>query len=1098
MKCWFRFATQILFILGILASRPLHSQQYYFANYSVDDGLPHSQVNFALQADDGYLWLATNMGVARFDGNEFRSFTTKDGLGDNKVRVIFQASRGNLLFGHDNGTLTWWDGTRFENLQINPETRRILCIYRDRNQNVWIGTEGTGVFRFHADNLLPELRKMLGRRFDYSAGLSRDVLGMAQTKSGDYLFITDLGLKRMDARSGRFDFYKPKGLDVVQFSSILVDEKDALWLGTVKEGLYCFKGGQGDFIRYDTVSRKLRSNFVTCLRLNESGGVIAGTWGGGLSIISDVNTMILTEENGLAEDKIRCILEDTEGNIWAGTNQNGISCFRGARFEVYFRSRGGTNTQINAIFGDAKGDMWFGANNRVMRMTEPGRKVQTIELGYVGRDAEVTSIIEDKKGRIWISTWGSGVFFRERDQSEINRFTGRIPANSDITFNENFVYAMHSDRQGRIWFSMLQGLAVYNPVENSVKTYTRRDGLPENSITDIQEDSLGRLWIGTSGRGLCILDKGHFTPVRTTDIRINPSISSLSMDANGKIWIATEGGGIYSFDGRKYTSYTVSDGIPSNYVSFIEADRLGSVWLGTHKGICQFDPIRKTALVYDKTDKHARVEARPNAVYLDREDFIWAGTINGVLRINTRKARHNTRESITHLTAVKIFEDTLRQEGVRLHFRQNYLSFYFKGLCFSDPEKVRYQYKLEGADQNWQTVSQDFAIYNNLDPGRYVFMVRSCNDQGLWNKTPVTFRFEITPPFWMTWWFYTACALILVASVFLFVKFRERNLRNEKKHLEQVVETRTKEIVRQKEEIESQRDELQEVSEIIEQKNRSITDSIRYARRIQMATLPYHDVIFRSLTDAFILFRPKDIVSGDFYAFARKESKIIFAVADCTGHGVPGAFMSMIGTNLFNQVINEKGITEPAEILNQLDIGVERALKQEETDNHDGMDIVICSLDFNSGTFEYAGANRPLWILHRRTLDLIYPDGPSPRSEFFGENMLIIKPDKVPIGGFHLSVRNKFTNHRFAFEPGDCLFMFSDGYADQFGGEAGKKLLSKRFREYLISIKDKPMMVQEKLLDTYFEEWKGSREQVDDVLVVGVRHPGALPETSSV
>jgi serine phosphatase RsbU (regulator of sigma subunit) len=248
-------------------------------------------------------------------------------------------------------------------------------------------------------------------------------------------------------------------------------------------------------------------------------------------------------------------------------------------------------------------------------------------------------------------------------------------------------------------------------------------------------------------------------------------------------------------------------------------------------------------------------------------------------------------------------------------------------------------------------------------------------------------------------------------------------------------------------------------------------------------------VIFRNLPEAFILYKPKDIVSGDFYAFAKRGSKIILAVADCTGHGVPGAFMSMIGTNLFNQVINEKGITQPAEILNQLDIGIERALKQDETDNHDGMDIVICSMDFSSGIFEYAGANRPLWIMHRSPLETLYPEGPGDRNDLYGGHMCLIRPDKVPIGGFHLSARNIFTNHRIVFQPGDSLYLFTDGFADQFGGELGKKLLSKRFRDYLISIRDEPMDQQEKLLDNFFEKWKGSREQVDDVLVVGIRYP---------
>jgi ligand-binding sensor domain-containing protein len=825
IRCLYLFA--ILCAGGF--SLRLEAQQYYFANYSVDDGLPHSQVNHVLQADDGYLWIATNMGVSRFDGHEFRSYSAKDGMGDNKVRVIFQPSPGSLLFGHENGTLSWWDGKRFEVLQLRPETRRILCIYKDLSDDVWIGTEGAGVFRLKGEDLLKNLRRAAYVQYNYSSGLSRDVLGVARIRNGPCLFITDLGLKQMDKNSGRFSFYKPNGLDVVQFSSILVDGKDNIWLGTVKEGLYRYAHGRSGFTRYDTVSGELGSNFVTCLKLNRRGEVMAGTWGGGLSVIGEGRVIRLAEENGLGENKIRCVMEDSEGNIWAGTNQNGLSCFRGGGFEVYFRSRGGTNTQIGAVYGDSRGRMWFGANSRIMLVRQAGARAETIELGYSGRDAEVTSINEDRRGRIWVSTWGGGVFLLDPATLEVSRFTGRIPASSDITFNENFIYSMYPDRKGRIWFSMLQGLSVFDPAENSIKTYTRREGLPENSITALQEDRLGRLWIGTSGRGLCIFDGRRFTPVRPADIRINPSISSLAMDPSGKIWVATEGGGVYCFDGRKYSNFTIADGLPSNYVSFIEADRNGGIWLGTHKGVCLYLPGQKNGIVFDKTDKHARIEAKPNAAFLDSRGDIWAGTINGVLKINTAKVALNRKEAVTYITAVKVYQDTLRSEGIRLNFRRNYLSFFFKGLCFSDPDKVLYQYKLEGADKDWQTVSQNYATYNNLSPGKYVFMVRSSNNHGVWNPVPVTYRFEITPPFWMTWWFYTGSALLLIVLVFVFVKFRERNLRLEKRHLEQMVDARTREIVRQKEEIESQRDELKESSSIIEQKNLAITDSIRYA-----------------------------------------------------------------------------------------------------------------------------------------------------------------------------------------------------------------------------------------------------------------------------
>jgi len=252
------------------------------------------------------------------------------------------------------------------------------------------------------------------------------------------------------------------------------------------------------------------------------------------------------------------------------------------------------------------------------------------------------------------------------------------------------------------------------------------------------------------------------------------------------------------------------------------------------------------------------------------------------------------------------------------------------------------------------------------------------------------------------------------------------------------------------------------------QKNRDILDNLKYAQRIQSAILPETSLIYQVLTDSFILYRPKDIVSGDFYTFSQKDGKVIITAGDCTGHGVTGAFLSMIGISLLNQLVNESGITEPAQILNHLNNGIIAALKQKSNEVSDGMDIAICSFDLNKKSLEYAGANRPLYMVRN------------------GE-ITEIKPDKLAIGGFRLNIEAVFTNHQFKLQEGDLIYIFSDGFADQFGGEHGKKLLSKRLREKLISMREKPMSEQQKLLAQYFDEWKGNFEQVDDVLLIGIR-----------
>lgn len=264
---------------------------------------------------------------------------------------------------------------------------------------------------------------------------------------------------------------------------------------------------------------------------------------------------------------------------------------------------------------------------------------------------------------------------------------------------------------------------------------------------------------------------------------------------------------------------------------------------------------------------------------------------------------------------------------------------------------------------------------------------------------------------------------------------------------------------------------------IVDLKNKDITDSINYAQRIQEAVFPEKEIKYRLFPDAFVLFKPRDIVSGDFYWFAEKNGKRFIAAVDCTGHGVPGAFMSIIGNHLLNEIVLTNGILQPAEILNYLHKGVRKVLKQEEQKKQaDGMDIALCcfspSLEDVKGEVgvqvEFAGAHRPLYLVADGTLKEI-------------------KSDKFPIGGADANEDKKFTNHHLNLKKGDVIYISSDGYADQFGGTSGKKLMSKNFKEFLLANSNLTMPEQEKILDTTIEKWKGSREQVDDVLVIGIR-----------
>lgn len=286
------------------------------------------------------------------------------------------------------------------------------------------------------------------------------------------------------------------------------------------------------------------------------------------------------------------------------------------------------------------------------------------------------------------------------------------------------------------------------------------------------------------------------------------------------------------------------------------------------------------------------------------------------------------------------------------------------------------------------------------------------------------------------------------------------------------VDEKVKKLWSQSTAIHKEKERINQLKLEIEQKHTEIMDSVNYAQRIQEAILPDKKEIVWHLPDSFILFQPRNIVSGDFYWFTHKNGKSIIAAVDCTGHGVPGAFMSMIGNTLLNQIVNEKGVTEPASILNLLNDEVNTSLKQTQQDSQsrDGMDVAICSFyqkTSNEFILEYAGANRPLYLIQNNGL-------------------LETKANKFPIGGLSYEVEKVFTNHTFTLRKNDCVYIASDGYADQFNA-LGKKLMTKKFKEELLSIHTKSMEEQGAHLRNFIETWQEQTEQTDDILVIGIK-----------
>jgi serine phosphatase RsbU (regulator of sigma subunit) len=292
-----------------------------------------------------------------------------------------------------------------------------------------------------------------------------------------------------------------------------------------------------------------------------------------------------------------------------------------------------------------------------------------------------------------------------------------------------------------------------------------------------------------------------------------------------------------------------------------------------------------------------------------------------------------------------------------------------------------------------------------------------------------------------------------------------RRLRNQNDSIISQLRSREEELTRL---VDERTKELKLRNEEITIKNREITDNVNYAKRIQSAILPDLKTVYNTFTDSFVLYLPKDIVSGDFFSFFKNGDTATIVAADCTGHGVTGAFLSVVGNSLLTQIINERKITDPGRILDSLHEEMINTLNQRNSESTDGMDVAICSVDSANNLLHYAGANRPLWVIRNNELS-------------------IYNPNKFPVGGLQIQHEVNFLSHKIPLEKNDTFYIFSDGYADQFGGELGKKIMTKKFKELLLEINRLTMKEQMRFLEEFFHSWKANHEQVDDVLVIGIR-----------
>ena len=1113
MKNIHRIILFFTFLFYLLCSQ-IYSQTYYHKIYNVEEGLSQSQVISLYQDKKGNLWLGTNGGgINIYNGKEFKPITKDDGLIGNYVNTITEDSKGNIWIGTSKG-ISIYNGSDFINYTEDDglPDNRVWKIIEDSSKTIWVGTD-KGVAYF-MDN---HFKILEGNETLKNAC----VFTIFSDKSGNIWFGT-LGNGLIKYNQKIFEiFTTEENLYHNNIRTIIQDTTGNIWIGT-DNGLNIYK----DNIIYKTNSEKI----YTASLISKRGELWLCNFQGVLSNCSFTNDNLQIKKNiKFKNTRFRALLKDIEGNFWIGTDGKGLIKFPHNVFYNYSEEDDLHNNIVFSICETTSGEFWIGSFSKGvsnLKINDDGSakfknyQHENTENTIIGN--KVFSIIEDKNNNIWFGTWNGVSKYNVKDSIFYNFTTndGVIVSKDKHckivpNLTSEIVNTIFEDSKGIIWLGTKNGVTrvVDTTFYNFNEAYKILEG---KNIWKIFEDNDNNHWFATDN-GAYVFDGSIIKHFGKEQGFIDEKVISIVQDKRGNYWFGTKQG-VFRYDSSFFEIIDKNKGLASNNVYLLILDNEDNLFIGTDKGLDKLDtknfPSANGKKInirhYGNLEGFIGQECNLNACYKDKKGRLWFGTIKGLTIYCPEYDKINRVKPITQITNIKLsFKDidweqysdgldsvTHLPTNLVLPYNKNHLTFSFIAVSLTIPEKVRYQYMLEGLDDDWLPVrSEKEAIYSSIPYGDYIFKVKACNNDGIWNEIPTTFSFTITPPFWKTWWFITIIVILSALIIYIYINVREANLKKEKIVLAKKVRERTHELLKQK--------------EIVEQKNKDITDSINYAKNIQEAILPSIHEINNIFPDSFILYKPRDIVSGDFYWMSKKENKVFITASDCTGHGVPGAFMSMLGIAFLNEIVSKAHPLTPSqreggkgthllanEILNQLREQVISSLHQtgKKAEAKDGMDIALCILNMETNELQYAGANNPLYlILNDRTNnnDRILNDRMIEYKEHSNihsltHSLIEVKADRMPIG-IYIGEEKQFTNHKLQLQKGDTIYIFSDGYPDQFGGDKGKKFKYKQFKQLLLDIQNKSMEEQKSILAQTIEDWQGDLEQVDDILVIGIR-----------
>ncbi len=757
-----------VFILILQAS--IFGQSYHFVNYSVEEGLPQSQIYSIYQDEHGYVWLGTfGGGLSRYDGIDFVNYHEEQGLSCSFVRAIVQVEGGNFLVGTDEGLYIMIKGRfmRYDFIGVNGNVA-VRTIIIDQQKNIWVGTIGDGLFRYKDGNI---------EFYTVDQGLlSNNINCLYNDINGNIWVGHDNGFSII--KDGKIKSYNKAGeKPFTSLRAITGDKHGQVWLASYIYGVVTYDG------KSFTKLNGLASNTIYSAYCDAKGNLWFGT-AKGLNKLQGDSVKTITVEEGLCSNTIVSILEDTHHSLWFGSSGGGISRFDDERF-IHFPKNEKMGKLVYDIQQDKEGHMWLAASNGGVTKFD-GKEFRNFNEKDGFTSVMIKSILCKEDSSCWFGSNGAGAFLYDGETFEHYTYKDGLCG--------SFISGIDSDIYGNIWFSSLdKGVGFYKERNKTFYRYTKADGLASDRVNALCCAENGDIWVGTSNG----VNRIRFSEEDSTSITISTinqsngltgnNINSL-VCRNNLVYIGTSGGGINILDqNNRVISWKKKQGLGSNIIYSLVFDENGNLWSGSEKGIDKIvikNERIESVVHFGKADGFVGVENTMNSSCMDSAGNLWFGTINGANMYNPDFDQSDTSTSKIQLTSVHLLfdriEDTEYGENISsfeelsgnliLPYYKNHLSFNFIAINFKNPDAMKYKWKLEGEDNDWSPeLSRREVTYSSLPPGKYTFFVKACNENGIWTSQPASFSFTITPPYWTSTWFIVLMGTLIVSALFIIV-----------------------------------------------------------------------------------------------------------------------------------------------------------------------------------------------------------------------------------------------------------------------------------------------------------------------------------------